>query len=425
MDRDTLLATLGDLLRQPDAPRLALTLDLAGLLHIDEPVFRKALTAALAADRTSHAMRQFELPHHLLVMVGGDEAMAERRQTVAAVGRVLSQHGRGQIHARLFDLAAGTGPLAAHLRERAQMQGSPDRVEHLEKPTELARFMAIERSLHGVDLSALLRQYPIWRAAPEEGGEPQAMAIEYTVALPDVERLFDVQILDNPMLMAQVTELLDRRMLYHLLRDRDQHPVPIAVKLHATTVIGDEFARIASELPVRWRGNLIIELPWLEWKLVPALVTNAAAILRRQGLLSALDHVSPAALAADALPAVDFFRVPHSDGSDAPFAADQATAGLQKHGADRCILSRCHTAEAVEQGRAAGFLLFEGAAAHAALLSGGGADNAPAAAVQRAAEEEAAAASAATGSATGWLSRLFRRRSRKTGSAGEAEKQRG
>jgi hypothetical protein len=411
IDETALLSTLTSLAADIQAGttrRHAVVIDLSGILHIDEPVFHRTLVQALAADGKGSATAQaFELAHNRIVLLVDSAMLADHQAVIAGVADVLRQHRRGLMEMRWFDLSDGAEALSEHLRALAEAAVSRDRPEALTAGDSLARFLVIERSLHAVDLSSLVREHLIWQFP--DGEAPRALFSEITVALEELERLFDVSLLRSPVLLSRVTELLDRRMLYYLMRDREAHPLPIAVKLHAETVASAEFRKVASDFPAKRHGDLIVQLPWLEWKLAAAKVTAAIASVRHFNMRVALDHVPLAGLDPAALPPVDYLRVPFVDRDGDRIDLDQAAAALAKVGAERCILSRCHTAEAVSLGRQAGFRLLEGRALREAVQSALSGEGTAAPAGTAAPHDRAgvAAAGEPPTAKPGWLQRLF------------------
>lgn len=415
-----LLAVAASLVRERPA-RHAAVVDLGGVLHIDEPVLRRTLLRGIAGDapeggRPADGLAAFRLAGNRVVLLVDPERLPERRSAIAKVAALLAGHGRGTVRARWFDLRHEAEAFAALARRLAAEAAPPGQTAGIPDEDGFARFLGIERALHAADLSSLVRVQVVHRL--DERGHLRPVYVEVTVAIAELEAMFGLHIHRSPWLYGRVTELLDARMLYHLLRDRDTHRLPLGVKLHAETVAGDAFARLVASLPARRHGQLVVELPYLECRMAGETVAKALAVLRRSDLRAAVDHVPPAALASGDLPEVDYYRVPWQadDGARADLAAMAADVGAV--GAERCILARCTQPAAVEQGIAAGFRLFQGravtkmAAERRCLLPGSGA--APIAAEEA---EEPVREEAVRPAGPGWLARML---SRRTSDAGEA-----
>ncbi|MFM2041911.1 MAG: hypothetical protein RLY86_487 [Pseudomonadota bacterium] len=388
------LLAAADALARAHPPKHAVILDLSGVLHIDEPVFHRTLSRWLGGvegprpagadgggagkggasqggasqggdggDAGSGGVAAFELSHGRLALVIDDGVLPVRRAALARVAGVLAEHRRGAMRARWFSLAqpGEAEAFAAAVRDLARDAAGGDRPGDLPTDDAMDRFLAMERSLHAVDLSGLVRQLPVYRIDP--GTMPRIVMLELTVSIPEIERLFGLRLADDPWLYGRVTELLDRRMLYHLARDRDDHPLPLAVKMHAATVAGAEFTTRIAALPAKRHGRLVVELPWLEWEQDREMVVAAISAARRMDLGIALDHVPMTAVRSGDLPEVDLYRIlGRDDGGTAADLGEAAGPWVEKLGATRCLLARCTEAQMITDGLAAGIRLFEGKA---------------------------------------------------------------
>lgn len=358
---------LADALRWAETPpdRHAVILDLSGLLHSDDPLFRRMLArwiagAATADTEPAAGVAVYELAHARLVLAIDAAALSERRTALAQVAGRLAEHRRGAIKATWFDLKAEAEAFAKAVRGLQELAGSGDMP--VEPPLEdgFGKFLTIERNLHAVDLAPLVRQQQAFYI--DDSGTPEPVLLEVTVALSELERMFHVTLRGGGWLFGMVTEMLDRRMLYHLLRDKSQPAVPVAVKLHAATVRDPGFGRLLSQFPARKHGRLVIELPHLEWDADPAGVEAAIEVARANDLAVALDHVPFAALRSGRLPPVDYVRVPWLDDAGARADLTDGRAVVEAVGRERCILARCAERAAVDDGLAAGFRIMQGAA---------------------------------------------------------------
>ncbi len=357
-------------------PRHAVILDFSGVLHIDEPVFRDTLARWLAGEDKDATggppVELFQLAHGRMVLLIPDERLAERRAALAQVAARLEAHARGLPHAEWFSLSREPERFADAVRLLVAEGLAGDHPEAPPASDDLDRFLAMERSLHAVDLSSLVRQSVVYRLLPGGGLEPDML--EMTVSLAAVGRLFGIDLSASPWLYDRVTALLDRRMLYHLLRDHDEHALPVAVKLHAATVAGSEFAAIMTRLPARWAGRLVVELPHVEWQADRAGMVAAITAARQAGLGLALDHVPLDVLGPADLPEVDWYRIPWTRDDGSRIDLSKAADALAHVGPGRCILARCTDPRAVRDARAAGIPRVEGPAANDLARLGEGED---------------------------------------------------
>lgn len=352
--------------------RHAVILDLSGLLHIDDPVFRRTLHRWLAGDGKPAAdgasVALFDPGQDRLVLTVPDSLLTERRQALSRVGAALASHHRGELRAEWFDLSRQAEEFAERARLLVEQIGSAQYPEAPPAADALDKFMEIERTLHAVDLSSLLREQVIFRLDEEQGLVP-AM-VERTVSIEALDRLFVTHMRQEPWLFDQVTALLDRRMLFDLLRDDAVHTLPVAVKLHAGTVAGNEFREMTARFPARLHGKLIVEMPFLEWLAEPEAFGKAMAQARADDIAVAVDHVPAAAPPDTELPRADWYRIPWAGDDNAPVDLSGSVAWLGAVDRKSCILTRCLDDQALADARSLGFSHVQGPAATRAYHDG-------------------------------------------------------
>lgn len=412
---------LADALTWAAAPpdRHVVVLDLSGVLHADDPLFRRTLSrwltgAAAKGGGPAEGVAVYDLAHARVALAIDAAALDARRRALGHVAGVLAEHRRGAIKAGWYDLktdAAAFATVARDLHALAEAGDVP-----AEPPVEegLGRFLTLERGLHAVDLAPLVRQQQAFYITDD--GTPEPVLLEVTVALAELERLFGQPLRGGDWLFGLVTEMLDRRMLYHLMRDPSEVALPVAVKLHAATVRDPDFGHLLAQFPARKHGKLVVELPFLEWQADPAAVQAAIDTARLHDLPVALDHVPFAALKAGGLPAVDYLRVPWVD--DAGVRADLTggRAAVEAVGRDRCVLARCVDAKALDDGIAAGFRILQGpaiaklAAEHAKVAADRQREMVVGGELADMAAPHAGEAAGPRGGAFGWLSRIMGRK---------------
>lgn len=358
--------------RQDRPPRHAVILDLSGLLHIDEPVFRHTLHRWLAGDGKpagdGATIILFDPGKDKLILSIPNALLTERRQALARVASALAAHHRGELRTEWFDLSRQGDNFAEMARLLVEQAGSEQYPDAPPAADALDKFMEIERTLHSVDLSSLLREQMIFRFDDEQGLVP--VMIERTVAIEALDRLFSTHMRREPWLFDQVTALLDRRMLFDLLRDEAVHAMPVAVKLHAATVAGDEFKEMTARFPARLHGKLVVEMPFLEWEGDRETFGKALAQARADDIAVAMDHVPALAPSDTELPKADWYRIPWlgDDGMPVDLSAGISWLGPVDRG--RCILTRCRDDQALNDARTLGFDYVEGPAAMRAYRDG-------------------------------------------------------
>lgn len=398
--------------RQDRPPRHAVILDLSGLLHIDEPVFRSLLRRWLLGDgkpgSDGAAVVLFEPGRERLILSVPESLLAERRKALARVASALATHHRGEIKAEWFDLSRQAGAFAETIRLLVEQLGQAQYPNAPPAADALDRFMEIERTLHSVDLSSLLREQVVYRM--EDGAELVPVMVERTVSISMLDRLFGMRMREEPWLFDHVTALLDRRMLYDLLRDTAVHTLPVAVKLHAATVAGELFREMTARFPARLHGKLVVEMPFLEWVADPETFTRAMAVARADEIGIAIDHVPAMAPSDTELPSVDWYRIPWLGDDGMPADLSGGISWLGPVDRNRCILLRCRDDKALEDARTVGFRYVEGPAATRAYYEGvkTGEDGGRAAGVPRAGQAPVEGPAPAEKQVGGsWWSRLF------------------
>ena len=306
--------------RRDRPERHAVILDLSGLLHIDEPVFRRTLRRWLVGDEKPAAdganIILFDTGKDKLVLSIPDSLLTERRQALGRVAEALASHHRGELRTAWFDLSREADGFAHAVRNLVEQIGGEQYPDAPPAADALDKFMEVERTLHAVDLSSLLREQIIFRL--DEGLGLVPVMVERTISIEALDRLFATHMRDEPWLFDQATALLDRRMLYDLLRDEAVHALPIAVKLHAATVAGEDFREMTTRFPARLHGKLVVEMPFLEWAADRELYRKAMMQAKADEVAVAIDHVPALAPSDTELPVVDWYRIPWLGEDGAP-----------------------------------------------------------------------------------------------------------
>ncbi|MBB6250029.1 hypothetical protein [Nitrospirillum iridis] len=360
------------ILQNKDRSRAAI-LDLSRVVDANEPVIQRIVNTELhtvtgGAD-DALGINTYRVGRYGWLLIGNMKSLPALLTATDRISQVFAEAHQGKVDVHWFDLPREAKPLAACLRILAD-----DRPITSPSPLteDVIGFLRVERALHNADLSSLIRHHPIHRV--EEGGALVPVMLEQTVDLTALEKMFNVTILASPWMLARVTELLDRRMLRHLLHEQTPPRLPIAVKLHTGTMRHTDFATLLDELPAHWHGNLVIELPYAEWHAAPDAVKEALAIGRKRQCVIALDNVPVDHSAEPPLPDDILLRFTTAA---APTGTSRKTPALHPHatargaelkalihnlGADRCILTHCDSLALVRQGLDAGFRLLQGPA---------------------------------------------------------------
>ncbi|TWB37699.1 hypothetical protein FBZ91_10712 [Nitrospirillum viridazoti] len=366
------LAHIASIIQNKQECRAAL-LDLSGVVDAYEPVIHRIVDAELkaAAASTDHTVgiNTYGIGSYGWLLIGDADSGETLLAATDRVCTVFADAHQGKVDVHWFDLPGEAKPLVACLRI---LMGDKSLATPSPATDEVVALLRIERGLHGADLSSLIRRQPVYRVG-DDGISLEPIMLEQTVDLTALERLFDVTIIGAPWMHARVTEILDRRMLHHLLHDEMSPRLPIAIKLHAGSVRQGAFAALLDELPAHWHARLAIELPYAEWLVAPDAVEEALAVGRRRQCLMVLDHV-PVDRAAEATVPKDVLLrlmpgVPAADGETAAALRPHTVPSgatlrqlVRTLGADRCILTHCDSLALVHHALDAGFRMLQGQA---------------------------------------------------------------
>lgn len=356
------LARLGALRDRPE-PLAALLVDLGAVEHGDDPRFAMTLDHYLESWLGARERQVFPLPGQRLLFLAPAEAAPLLKSGAEALMRVLRHHGFGQLRATSYDVATEAERLVTDILppdslDRAKVLAAAERV-----PTAaLSHLLEVERALHGADLDSLVREQPVWSLP--DGAEPTVRVTELALALDELEARLGVPLRRDSWLRHEAAALLDRGLLRHLLRDRLRDARPFAIDLHTGTVLEEGFAGLA--IPDEVRGRLTVELACWEAGLSAPRFAAAAERLADLGFAVAVDHVPLTALATLDLGGLEPAYVKALWAPHTPDAGELLRAGLRRFGPERLVLWRCDTPAALEAGRAAGLVGFQGRAADAA-----------------------------------------------------------
>ena len=405
-----LVSRLVALADQPE-DKAALLVDLREVEHGNDPRFALTLDHYLESWLGASEREVFRLPGPRLLILAPAETRPALENGAGALVRVLRHHGFGAPHATLYDLATEAG----RLMEELLPGGTADRARALAAATPvssaaLGRLLEVERTLHGADVEALLREETVWSLA--DPAAPRAVLTELAVSLDELETRLDVPLRRDEWLRHEVASMLDRGLLRHIARDRWSAGRPFAFDLHTATVLDEGFGPLARAIPAEVRRTLTAELASWEVGLSAPRVAAAAERLADLGFAVAVDRVPLEALETLDLGGVEAAYVKAAwTRAGAPSAVERLRTGVERFGADRLVLWHCMTPAALEAGRAGGVTLFQGHAADAAATAPPSTRTDTPAPPRRAERDEAAPEPSPAGAEEhpGFLARLFGR----------------
>lgn len=349
-----------------DKPCTILILNLAGIPHIDDPVFFRILVTSLEKRAGMLKADRFNLVGQRLSFVVEASGAIELERAIKQLSDLLLSHGKAEIGIVRFDIPAKLDAFLEEARllvDLARIQADDAIEEALSDEQEnLSRFLSIEETLHSADISSLVREQAIYDFTDDQ--KPQIVAYEVFCSITDVEDLYSTSIKQNPWLFDHVTALLDERMMAHLTHDHNQADRLISVNLHSATILSDGFRRFVQRISQHQLSNLVFELPYMEFLADPDQFQRALDRLAVTKLKVALDGVSWSSLKSVTTPpsSVRFVKV---DWNEQLAEIDdegrlQVLEQIERIGKNRCVLIHCGNQDAVKAGLDTGFRVLQG-----------------------------------------------------------------
>lgn len=346
---------------RPD--EIALLIDLSHVPHIDDPAFFRVLVGRLQERARQLDARRFDLADHRICFIVETAAAAKLDRAVASLSKLLVSHGRSSIDERRFPLNSRPDQFVDLCRDMAKaVENRPDFRAEDDDGKALSAFLTIERNLASADISNLLREQPIVSFANPQ--QPSILAIEVFTSIRAVQELYGLSLQRNPWLFDRVTEILDRRMLFHLARDRAGSERRLSINLHLSTILSDAFEGFVLDQRFDWRRSLIFELSHMEMIDEPSRYAAALARLEDMGAAVAIDGIPWTSLAhmTEAPAGIRLLKVEWIEALSGLDGADRRsfTDCLEKIGPERIVAYHCTDDAAVDAALALGLVNLQG-----------------------------------------------------------------
>jgi len=311
-------------------PRVETTVQRARFLFSDDPLFDDEEEGAKAFSTWWDAESQFDAILRAVQLLANSE---EKRRTAA----------RKRMDAR------------AAIKSK-QEKGEPLTPEILDR---------LETALARADLSNLVRRQFICAVTPKM--VPEQFFSELFISIRDLREtlLPGVNLGSNRWLFQHLTETLDRRMLSMLSKtDRITISGDISFNLNVATILSQEFLAFDDNVSASRRGSMVIELQKVDIFCDLGAYNFAREYLQEKGYKICIDG-----LTHDIMEIIDRERLGadlakliwHPDMIDGgPELHEKIRAMVKRAGADRVIMIRCDSREAIDFGRSIGIGLFQG-----------------------------------------------------------------
>jgi hypothetical protein len=244
---------------------------------------------------------------------------------------------------------------------RAALRNKQQRGEPL-TPEVLAR---VETALVRADLSNLVRRQFSCSLAPN--GSPISIFSELFISIKDLREtlLPGVDLLANRWLFQHLTATLDRRMLAMLAKtDTITISGDISFNMNVSTILSPEFLAFDDNLTANRRGAMIVELQEVDIFADLGAYIFAREFIQERGYricIDGLTHTTMAMIDRERLGADLVKMVWHGDLVEGGAEMQKRIrAMVRRTGANRIVLCRCDSREAVDFGHSVGINLFQG-----------------------------------------------------------------
>ena len=346
----------------------ALIVDFGGVQNIDDPTIDRALR-----DHFRHAAGEVteqiaRLGRHEIACLTSNAVAGRLAEAVAELDEIVRDQGLGAIRSDRYVLPRDGRALAERVRA---IVGAADPAVaaglRRDRRNDLAQLLRIEQIVRRMDISSLVHHQAVYDFVRPRS--PVTLARELTVSMQRLSETLGVAVAENPWLFDKVTQLLDRRMLFHLVHDRSRHAEPYAVNLRVATVLGPGFTELIGRLAAREHETLIVELSRNDRSADTATFDAAVEELERLGIHSAFhaggwDDLAAMADDEDArvLREIDFLKV-RWDPTDLDLSAAETAAVkalVERIGPQRVVLERAGDETAIQFAQGVGVRLMQG-----------------------------------------------------------------
>lgn len=353
-------------LRDAPAGRWAALIDMDHIPHVDDRFFFRVLKNRVLESLNRDRVEVFLLSHHRLCVIGSRHDIGVVQQKMAHLSNLLLEHSKAAIECQVFDPSSRPEEFAERCRKLVEevREENPEEEDasFSDEDENLARYLTIEETLHSADLSSLVREHPIYDF--EDPGQPRIIAYELSSDIENLEDMFGTSIRQNPWLFDRVTEILDKRMLFHLMRDRASTERMISINIHMANVLSDEFKAFAQRSSFGWQHHFIFEIPFIEMNDDPDRYRHVVERFRTYHAMGAVDGVPWSSLKElhNSADTIQFIKVPWSEAlrglSDAQ--SELMKEDIERLGTSRCVLYHCDDSEAAAVGLDLGFRFLQG-----------------------------------------------------------------
>lgn len=234
------------------------------------------------------------------------------------------------------------------------------------RPMTPQRLASVEKDLLPADLSRVLRRQPVCAAQP--GKKIRRVFDEFYINISHLRQLImaDVDFTSNRNLFRYLTQLLDEKVLDLLRRNSGQYfDAPVSINLNVATLLSDKFAEFDAVIKPSVKVSIVIELQVADVFSDMEAFLVARQAVQKSGYRVCLDGLTPLSFTQVNREQLGFDLAKLQWNADAESELDSPqnralSEAVKRCGANRVILCRCDTRQAIDYGQAMGISLFQG-----------------------------------------------------------------
>ena len=226
--------------------------------------------------------------------------------------------------------------------------------------------LAIERGLKDLDIGEAIRRQPICASIPKAA--VRTVFDEMYINIQHLQQLlgFEVDLLSDRSLFRYLTRMLDVRMLDTIQRSPSRYLLnPVSLNLNIETLLSNRFAEFDAVVKPGTKVSIVIEMQIADVFTDMAAFITAKDVMHKLGYRICLDGTSDLSFPQIDRANMGFDLVKLMWNADrksnlSSESNQRLKEAVKRCGANRVILTRCDSKEAVEFGQAMGITLFQG-----------------------------------------------------------------
>lgn len=269
-------------------------------------------------------------------------------------------------HAAFLAICQGIYRAAEQSRSLLLQEQEIQEVVRQLKPLQPEVLGKLEQAIVRADLSGVIRSQ---HACTLVDGQPlQPLFREYFVDISALQQNVTpgVELRSNRWLFQYLTQALDQRMLAYVAREGiPRNDMAFSLNMNVGTILSPQFQKFDELVPSMTRGRLVIELQLVDVFADLGAFIFARDYLQERGYRVCLDgithltlrYVDRARLGADLM---KLYWTPEGVNTIESNMLNHFKAQVIQAGQARTILCRCEDEFALEFGRAAGIMMFQG-----------------------------------------------------------------